>query len=100
MTASCTAPPLGSCTDSQGPVLLGGTGTCTLVGDGAGTCSASRFTGSGSCNVLVEIPTPVGTVYVTDDGEVWLESNGVAGLQCTRTCDDWGNCTEADTRLL
>lgn len=100
VTVSCTAPPLGSCSNSDGPTLTGGEGTCTLSGEGAGTCSAEPLLGPGSCNVILEIPTPLGTIYVTDDGQVWLESNGVQGLQCTRTCDEWGNCVEPDTRIL
>jgi hypothetical protein len=40
-----------------------------------------------------------GTYYVADDGSIWMESNGVAGLQQAAYSDDAGNHHDADTLI-
>ncbi|MCA1814239.1 MAG: hypothetical protein LC624_09875 [Halobacteriales archaeon] len=39
----------------------------------------------------------IGTYYAADDGSIWMESNGVAGLQQAAYTDEQGHGHEADT---
>lgn len=43
------------------------------------------------------VVAPLGTYYLADDGSVWMESNGIAGLQQAGFTDAQGAAHAADT---
>lgn len=105
VSASCSTSPFSglSCTDTSfGYTLTGGIGECSLTSPATGT-TATCSTGPGSCDVLVEFGDPFPNLYVTTQGEVWEESNGRPGLQCSPGCegpDPDDECWTADTFVV